>query len=248
MICSLPYTALPGSPPENQYIDGVFYCDGTTLLRYIGQEEIVRIPSGIETIRKSSFADSKARQLILPGSTVYIDELAFDEAYSLECVEDCAVREISARVFHDCRKLKKISFPHLEKYRDISFAGCDALNERDMLFPTNAVVLKSIRKRCLCIGGIRSMMQPLHRKLFPTRPHIRPQTESEHMETTDDEAYKSIVCRAKSNRNDYKALKKRIPTSSGPRGRWFKSSHSDQKEDLTRLILQLCRVFFVRFG
>ena len=68
------------------------------------------------------------------------------------------------------------------------------------------------------------------------------------METTDDEAYKSLVCRAESGGNDYKTLEKRISASSGPRGRWFKSSHSDQKIDLTRLILQLCRVFFVRFG
>ena len=41
------------------------------------------------------------------------------------------------------------------------------------------------------------------------------------METTDDEAYKSLVCRAESGGNDYKSLEKRISAHSGPRGRWF---------------------------
>jgi len=54
------------------------------------------------------------------------------------------------------------------------------------------------------------------------------------METTDDEAYKSLVCRAESGGNDYKSLEKRISAHSGPRGRWFKSSHSDHiKQDVS---------------
>ncbi len=52
------------------------------------------------------------------------------------------------------------------------------------------------------------------------------------METTDDEAYKSLVCRAESGGNDYKSLEKRISAHSGPRGRWFKSSHSDHASSL----------------
>jgi len=49
------------------------------------------------------------------------------------------------------------------------------------------------------------------------------------METTDARAHKSIFAREKSGGNGRKSLEKHQNSSSGPRGRWFKSSHSDQK-------------------
>jgi len=54
------------------------------------------------------------------------------------------------------------------------------------------------------------------------------------METTDDETYRSLVCSAESGGNDYKTLEKRISAHSGPRGRWFKSSHSDHASSQAR--------------
>ena len=61
------------------------------------------------------------------------------------------------------------------------------------------------------------------------------------METTDERVHKSIFARAKSGGNGRKSLENRFLDPSGPRGRWFKSSHSDQKilvnTEFTRLFV-----------
>ena len=49
------------------------------------------------------------------------------------------------------------------------------------------------------------------------------------MDTADARAHKSIFHRAESGENGRKSPKKQFLDPSGPRGRWFKSSHSDHK-------------------
>ena len=87
----------------------------------------------------------------------------------------------------------------------------------------------------------------LHRKPGRKRfwPHRLPQTALEHPETVEIRAPKSKRNKLKSAKNRHKRVEKVFSISLGPRGRWFETSHSDQKTRWNHKISAgfLCKLF-----
>ena len=70
------------------------------------------------------------------------------------------IQEVKIHAFQGCAKLEKVVFPTLKKYIDFAFEGCDNPNPENMLFPKDAVAVKTHWQTCACLGS-----QPIERKI-----------------------------------------------------------------------------------
>lgn len=150
LSCGISYEALPGAPKKYQYVDNVFCCLGTTLYKYLGHEEVVKVPKGIEEIENNAFSTCEMKRLILPESVTHLQPFAVASCSKLESVYGCDVMIIDENAFYDCKLLERVEFPNLVEYDDIAFAGCNVLAPENMLFPPSATVFKHRPRFCSC--------------------------------------------------------------------------------------------------
>ena len=150
LSCGIPYEALPGTPKKYKYIDNVFCCLGPTLYKYLGHEENVIVPEGIDQIENNAFSTCEMKHLILPDDVTYLQSFAIASCPKLESVYGNGVMIVDENAFYHCELLERVEFPNLVEYDDIAFAGCNKLDPENMLFPESATVFKHRPRFCGC--------------------------------------------------------------------------------------------------
>ncbi len=135
------------------YQDGfVLSKDGSTLLRYIGEDEEIIIPSSVVNIAdnalsfvsakkiifptnlveigKSAFEHSSIESFYAPDSLLSIHERAFKDCYELTTLQlNTSLQNIDYRAFEDCIKLERITIPKTTEYKYDIVKGCSSLQE-----------------------------------------------------------------------------------------------------------------------
>ena len=125
--------------------------DGTiSIIKYYGTDEIVTIPSEIESkivskIDEHAFENNKLIKTInVPGSVKIIGENAFYYCKNLEFVFlSEGIETISRYSFSDCSKLKKINIPNSVKtIEDLAFSYCISLES--IVIPNTVTSIKTL--------------------------------------------------------------------------------------------------------
>lgn len=150
LSCGIPYEALPGTPKKYKYVDNVFCCLGTTLYKYLGHEENVIVPEGIDEIENNAFSTCEVKHLFLSDDVTYLQPFAIASCSKLESVYGSNVMTVDENAFYHCELLERVEFPNLVEYDDIAFVGCNKLNPENMLFPESATAFKHPPRFCSC--------------------------------------------------------------------------------------------------
>ena len=106
---------------------GDFYLSGKTLLRYLGDEEQIQIPKGVEIIgERCFFGKERLRIVECPNSLLEIREQAFAGCVTLQnIVLSDKLKRIEREAFAECKKLLKCSLPaSVEFIGEYAFRRC----------------------------------------------------------------------------------------------------------------------------
>lgn len=122
--------ALEGTPYMERLCkectDG-FIVINNILVKYIGNDSIVKVPDGIVTIGAAAFENCRSvTEVILPSSVKTIDKYAFFGCRKLEKINiPDAVFFIGEHAFEYCENLRRIELPiGFEEINDCTFRGC----------------------------------------------------------------------------------------------------------------------------
>lgn len=109
--------------------EGDFLLDGSTLVRYIGQSEYVRVPDGIINIGAESFHNARIVSVELPDSVTEIREGAFSGCEHLERIRlSTRLLVIRKNAFQSCISLTDIALPaSLQEIDRDAFSACPEL-------------------------------------------------------------------------------------------------------------------------
>ena len=109
--------------------DGDFLIDGSTLVRYVGQSEYVRIPDGIINIGAESFHNARVVSVEIPDSVTEIREGAFSGCERLERIRlSTRLLVIRKNAFQGCVSLSDIALPaSLQEIDKAAFSACPEL-------------------------------------------------------------------------------------------------------------------------
>lgn len=109
--------------------EGDFLIDGSTLVRYVGQSEYVRIPDGIINIGAESFHNARVVSVEIPDSVTEIREGAFSGCERLERIRlSTRLLVIRKNAFHGCVSLSDIALPaSLQEIDKAAFSACPEL-------------------------------------------------------------------------------------------------------------------------
>ena len=150
---------LDESPSEKAYIpetipeDQSFVIEDGVLKEYIGNQEIVTVPSGTKTIGTLAFNHCySAKKIILPDTVTKIEFSAFSECRFLEeIILPDSIESIGGNAFWKCDSMESIALPNKVKALDIAlFHCCSELKKVE--FPS---ALKRIGTGCF--SGCRKM-------------------------------------------------------------------------------------------
>ncbi|MDO4864590.1 MAG: leucine-rich repeat domain-containing protein, partial [Ruminococcus sp.] len=88
--------------------------DGTLLIKYIGTNEVVKIPSNITTIGKYAFrGNESAKRIIMSDSVKVVDKFAFAHCVHLEeIVFSKNLETIGENAFLKCQRVKELDLPN----------------------------------------------------------------------------------------------------------------------------------------
>jgi len=107
-----------------------FQIEGTSLKKFIGDAEIVRIPEGITTIGHSAFESTGIKEIFLPESVTTILYNAFAGCQSLSKISMPGVVNIGYRAFKNCYELVTVeASDKLETLGENIFESCKKLKE-----------------------------------------------------------------------------------------------------------------------
>ena len=97
---------------------GDFYISGKTLIRYLGDEEQVRIPGEVEIIGERCFFGKECLKTVTcPGNLSEIREQAFAGCLTLQTViVSDSLKRIEREAFAECRKLYRLNLPKSLEY------------------------------------------------------------------------------------------------------------------------------------
>ena len=125
---TVPATSASGSP-QNGRREGDFLVDGSTLVRYVGQSEYVRIPDGIINIGAEAFHNARVISVELPDSVTEIREGAFSGCEHLERIRlSTRLLVIRKNAFQSCISLSDIALPaSLQEIDKAAFSACPEL-------------------------------------------------------------------------------------------------------------------------
>ena len=109
--------------------EGDFLIDGSTLVRYVGQSEYVRIPDGIINIGAESFNNARVVSVEIPDSVTEIREGAFSGCERLERIRlSTRLLVIRKNAFQGCVSLSDIALPaSLQEIDKAAFSACPEL-------------------------------------------------------------------------------------------------------------------------
>ena len=86
--------------------------DAITIKKYIGNEEVVKIPKFVDSIGANAFHGSHVKEVVFEGNIKQIDSSAFCQCRFLEkIVLPDSLRYIGGSAFDNCISLKEISIP-----------------------------------------------------------------------------------------------------------------------------------------
>ncbi len=109
---------------------GDFYISGNILVRYLGNEEQVRIPGEVKIIGERCFFGKECiKTVICPGNLLEIREQAFEGCLTLQTVEvPGTLKRIEREAFAECKKLYRLNIPKtLEYIGEYAFRRCFSL-------------------------------------------------------------------------------------------------------------------------
>ena len=109
---------------------GDFYVSGKTLVRYMGNEEQIQIPNGVEIIGERCFFGKEQLKIVLcPDSLLEIREQAFAGCVTLQnVILSDKLKRIEREAFAECRKLLKCNLPETVEYiGEYAFRRCITL-------------------------------------------------------------------------------------------------------------------------
>ena len=109
--------------------EGDFLMDGSTLVRYIGQSEYVRVPDGVINIGAEAFHNARVVSVELPDSVTEIREGAFSGCEHLERVRlSTRLLVIRKNAFQSCISLSDIALhASLQEIDKAEFSACPEL-------------------------------------------------------------------------------------------------------------------------
>ena len=109
--------------------EGDFLMDGSTLVRYIGQSEYVRVPDGVINIGAEAFHNARVVSVELPDSVTGSREGAFSGCEHLERVRlSTRLLVIRKNAFQSCISLSDIALPaSLQEIDKAAFSACPEL-------------------------------------------------------------------------------------------------------------------------
>lgn len=106
---------------------GDFYISGRVLVRYMGKEEQIQIPKGVEIIgERCFFGNEQLKTVLCPDSLLEIREQAFEGCVTLQnIVLSDKLRRIEREAFAECKKLLKCNLcDALEYIGEYAFRRC----------------------------------------------------------------------------------------------------------------------------
>ncbi|MBP8967839.1 MAG: leucine-rich repeat protein [Lachnospiraceae bacterium] len=109
---------------------GDFYISGRILVRYLGDEEQVRIPKEVEVIgERCFFGNERLKAVTCTGNLREIREQAFEGCLTLQnVVLPGTLKRIEREAFAECKKLLKINIPEgIEYIGEYAFRRCFVL-------------------------------------------------------------------------------------------------------------------------
>lgn len=109
-----------------------FIISGNILIKYIGIEERVTIPEGIEIIGEMAFAKNETIvTMILPDSIKIIEEEAFSDCIMLQKINlPKNISYIGKSAFENCAKLMKVELPpNIDTIHKATFSRCQSLSD-----------------------------------------------------------------------------------------------------------------------
>ena len=109
---------------------GDFYISGRELVRYLGDEEQIRIPNEVEIIGERCFAGNERLKVVTcPEGLTKICEQAFAGCVGLTTVTlSDKLKRVEREAFAECRKLQKCNIPASVEYiGEYAFRRCSAL-------------------------------------------------------------------------------------------------------------------------
>lgn len=115
---------------EKRTMNQAFLIKNSILEKYRGEEKIVEIPDGVQSIGKNAFTGNKTiTEVIMPDSVIEIGEGAFEACAKLRKVTVSKNLEtIKASAFYKCRALKSLELPKSVKtIEHWAFAACSKL-------------------------------------------------------------------------------------------------------------------------
>ncbi len=119
---------------------GDFYISGRILVRYMGNEEQIRIPKGVEMIgERCFFKNEQVKTVLCPDGLKEIREQAFAGCVTLQnVVLQDGLKRIEREAFAECKKLLKLNLPATVEYiGEYAFRRCFTLKPFESL-PENA--------------------------------------------------------------------------------------------------------------
>ena len=111
--------------------------DGTLLIKYIGTNEVIKIPSNITTIGKYAFrGNESAKKIIMSDSVKVVDKFAFAHCVHLEeIVLSKNLESIGENAFLKCQRIKELDLPNsLRSIGKGAFGRCSSI--RKLVIPT----------------------------------------------------------------------------------------------------------------
>ncbi len=109
---------------------GDFEIEGTTLVKYLGNDEKVIVPDGVEVIGRGAFSGKNVVSVVLPASVRIIEESAFAHCENLASINiPYGVKVIADSTFMNCDSLNNIFLPDtVTKIEGFAFSGCKSLD------------------------------------------------------------------------------------------------------------------------
>ncbi|MBR1930959.1 MAG: leucine-rich repeat domain-containing protein [Lachnospiraceae bacterium] len=140
IVTALVIMQLPVSEADAAASASDFQMNGSTLVKYVGKEKAVTIPSTVEKIGRSAFEENDTIQsIVIPESVKKIEEYAFWGCDRLNSVTlGKGLTEVGDYVFANCKGLTSVTIPSNVHSIGI-YAFEDCVNLQDITIPPQVV-------------------------------------------------------------------------------------------------------------